>query len=266
MSASLKFDITLVDMWDTTRGYFFLLQSTLIAVNADCAPRIGENLARVNERIASAAKSAGRDPSEVRLVGVTKYVGAAEAAALFAAGCPLLGESRPQQLWDKVANPTLAEAQWHMIGHLQRNKVRRTLPMAELIHSVDSLRLATTIDTVARELDQPARILLEVNCSGEAEKHGLTAEGLREILPQLAELTHVEVQGLMTMAARTGGESVAAKNFAALRRLRDDVASECPPRISLAELSMGMSHDFEVAIREGATIVRVGSLLFEGVR
>jgi pyridoxal phosphate enzyme (YggS family) len=227
---------------------------------------IADNLARVQERIARAAIAAGREPADVQLVGVTKYVGPTEAAALLTAGCPMLGESRPQQLWDKVAEPSLADARWHMIGHLQRNKVRRTLPAVELIHSVDSLRLAKAIDGVANELDRSMRVLLEVNCSGDAEKHGLTADGLKELLPQLAELSHVEVRGLMTMAARAGGEVVAAENFAALRQLRDSLRGNCPPQVDLTELSMGMSHDFEVAIREGATIVRVGSLLFEGVR
>lgn len=232
----------------------------------DHAATIADNLARVSERIANAATAAGREPDEVQLVGVTKYVGPAETAALLAAGCPLLGESRPQQLWDKVAEPSLADARWHMIGHLQRNKVRRTLPAVDLIHSVDSFRLAKAIDGVASELDKRTRVLLEVNCSGDAEKHGLTADGLKELLGQLAELSHVEVCGLMTMAAREGGECVAAENFAALRQLRDDVRDQCPPQVRLDELSMGMSHDFEIAIREGATIVRVGSLLFEGVR
>lgn len=231
---------------------------------SDSAATIADNLARVRERMASAAVGANRRPEDVQLVGVTKYVGAAEAATLLAAGCPLLGESRPQQLWGKAAESSLADAHWHMIGHLQRNKIRRTLPLVDLIHSVDSLRLIKSIDSVASELDKRTRVLLEVNCSGDAEKHGLTADGLKEMLRQLATLSHVEVCGLMTMAAREGGDRVAAENFAALRELRDTVRNECPPQVRLTELSMGMSHDFEIAIREGATIVRVGSLLFEG--
>ena len=232
---------------------------------SDSAARIADNLVRVRERMADAAVSASRRPEEVQLVGVTKYVGPAEAAALLTAGCPQLGESRPQQLWDKAVEPSLADARWHMIGHLQRNKVRRTLPAVDLIHSVDSLRLVKAIDGVAREIGKRTRVLLEVNCSGDTEKHGLTADGLKELLSQLATLSHVEVCGLMTMAAREGDNRVAAKNFAALRQLRDAIRGDCPPQVRLAELSMGMSHDFEIAIREGATIVRVGSLLFEGI-
>ncbi|MDZ4658820.1 MAG: YggS family pyridoxal phosphate-dependent enzyme [Bythopirellula sp.] len=226
------------------------------------AQLIADNLARVHERIADAAHSVGRSPDEVQLVAVSKYVGVAETAALLAAGCPILGESRPQQLWDKAAEPTLAGAQWHLIGHLQRNKVRRTVAVADLIHSVDSLRLLETINECAAELNRPTRVLLEVNCSGDAAKHGLSAEELRRILPEFPRLEHVTVCGLMTMAALEGGETVAATNFASLRELRDAVQPECPPGVTLSELSMGMSHDFEAAIREGATLVRVGSLLF----
>jgi len=150
-------------------------------------------------------------------------------------------------------------------AHLQRNKVPRTLPWVDLIHSVDSLRLLQAINKAAAELDCSSRVLLEVNCSGDQAKHGFTADGLKEIVSLLSTFPHIEVCGLMTMAAREGGSSAASQNFASLRELRDEVAGECPPETQLTELSMGMSHDFEVAIREGATLVRVGSLLFEGL-
>ncbi len=228
--------------------------------------RIAENLSSVRERMARAAECAGRESSSARLIAVTKYVGVRETAALLAAGCSTLGESRPQQLWEKAEQTELASASWHLIGHLQRNKVRRTLPKVDLIHSVDSLRLLKTINEICGELGEPKRVLLEVNCSGEAEKHGLTSESLKPLLAELANFEHVEVCGLMTMAAREGGEATAAQNFASLREIRDQSLKECPPGALLPELSMGMSHDFEVAIREGATLVRVGSLLFEGVR
>ncbi len=227
--------------------------------------QIRENVARVQERIAEAAVASGRAAADVQLVAVTKYVGAGLTAALLDAGCATLGESRPQQLRSKAAEPVLAAARWHLIGHLQRNKVRPTLPLVDLIHSVDSLRLLKAIDAAVEEDSPPARVLLEVNCSGDKEKHGLTAEGLLALLAELPNLSRVEVRGLMTMAARTGGQETAAHNFAALRELRDAAASQCPETTQLTELSMGMSHDFEVAIREGATIVRIGSLLLEGV-
>ncbi|NOZ41270.1 MAG: YggS family pyridoxal phosphate-dependent enzyme [Planctomycetes bacterium] len=228
--------------------------------------QLAENLARVRLRIQSAAEAARRDANDVQLVAVTKYVDASITASLLAAGCSVLGESRPQQLWDKAAQPELAKAQWHLIGHLQRNKVQRTLPLVDLIHSVDSERLLASINNAAIGQDRCARVLLEVNCSGDESKHGLSADGLKEIVPLLANFSSVEVCGLMTMAAREGGPTAAARNFATLRELRDQVALNCPPNVNLTELSMGMSHDFEVAIREGATLVRVGSLLFEGLR
>src|SRR5262245_48700066 len=133
----------------------------------DASRIIADNLARVRERIASAAEGAGRSPDEVTLVAVSKYVGVAETAALLGAGCPVLGESRPQQLWEKASAPELSKAEWHLVGHLQRNKVHRTLPLVTLIHSVDSLRLLETINESAIEIGHAARVLLEVNCSGD---------------------------------------------------------------------------------------------------
>ncbi len=230
---------------------------------ADTETIIAENAAHIRERIAKAAAGAGRSPDEIEVVAVTKYVGTAEAAAVVNAGFDVLGESRPQQLWEK--SPLVENARWHLIGHLQRNKVRRTLPLVDLIHSVDSPRLLQAIDTIGGELGICASVLLEVNCSGEAEKHGFTAEGLRRFLPELATFSHVEVRGLMTMAAREGGTSSAAENFSMLRELRETAQNEAPPEVQFTELSMGMSHDFEVAISMGATMVRIGSLFFEGV-
>jgi pyridoxal phosphate enzyme (YggS family) len=229
---------------------------------------IADNLRRVQERIAAAAESAGRDASEITLVGVTKYVSVQQAAELAAAGCFNLGESRPQELWNKAgelasaSGRILPDIRWHLIGHLQRNKLRRTLPLVTLIHSVDSQRLLAAIDaewqSLTAEANAPApplRVLLEVNTSGEAAKHGLAPEELEPVLAAAREFPRVEICGLMTMAALEGGLAVAAHNFASLRELAD--------RYHLKERSMGMSGDFEVAIREGATLVRVGSALWE---
>lgn len=233
---------------------------------SEASLKIADNLRGIRERIALAAEQAGRTADEVQLVAVTKYVDADLTAALLEAGCPQLGESRPQQLWEKADQPALRDASWHMIGHLQRNKVQRTVPLVDLIHSVDSKRLLKAIDGAAAETDRQSRVLLEVNTSGDEAKHGFTPEELKNLLPQLPEFSHVEVCGLMTMAAREGGPAVASQNFASLRELRDEVQDELPASTSLRELSMGMSHDFEEAIREGATLVRIGSLLFDGVR
>lgn len=237
---------------------------------SDNLAQITDNLESVRARIAAAAQSAGRQPDEVQLVAVTKYVDAETTALLMEAGCAILGESRPQQLWQKAEYPALNKAHWHLIGHLQRNKVKRTLPFVDLIHSVDSLRLLSEINDAANVLNKQQNVLLEINTSGEAAKHGLRADELRSVLEQLSEYPNeypnIEVCGLMTMAARQGGAAVAAQNFASLRELRDRVRADCPAEITLHELSMGMSQDFEAAIREGATLVRIGSSLFEGLR
>jgi pyridoxal phosphate enzyme (YggS family) len=241
---------------------------------------IADNLQRVRERIARAAESAGRRAEEITLVGVTKYVGPAAAADLVAAGCRDLGESRPQELWNKfdalapvaaslrdayVGDTGLQELRWHLIGHLQRSKVRRTLPLVTLIHSIDSERLLGAIDEAraAEDVTSPINMLLEINTSGESAKHGLAPDEVEPVLAAAPQYPRVAIRGLMTMAAVEGGEAVAARNFAALRELHDRLKPLAPPCVHLDELSMGMSGDFETAIREGATIVRIGSLLWE---
>jgi pyridoxal phosphate enzyme (YggS family) len=234
---------------------------------------IADNLSRVRERIAAAAESAGRRDDEITLVGVTKYVGPHEAAELVAAGCHDLGESRPQELWNKCDTlqragafpPPTDPIRWHLVGHLQRNKVRRTLPLVALIHSVDSERLIAELNQAAIEGHGKlpvVDILLEVNTSGEAAKHGLAPDDVQRLLDVAPRYPHVCILGLMTMAELEGGPDVAARNFATLRELRDRLKPN-PPNCVLNELSMGMSGDFEIAIREGATIVRVGSALWE---
>jgi len=229
------------------------------------ADRIAENLAAVRGRIAEAAARSGRTGGQITLVAITKYVGVPEVRALVQAGCELLGESRPQQLWEKAEAIRDLPVRWHIVGHLQRNKVRRTLPLVEMVESVDSPRLLDAVDRVAGELDRRVPVLLEVNVSGESAKHGFEPEAVEPVLAGLGRYRHVEVRGLMCMAALEGGLDAARRDFAALRELRDRLRGRCPYGVSLDELSMGMSGDFEVGIEEGATIVRVGSALFEGL-
>jgi pyridoxal phosphate enzyme (YggS family) len=242
---------------------------------------IADNLQRVRERIAAAAESAGRGAEKITLVGVTKYVGANAAAELVAAGCRDLGESRPQELWNKCealqragasrppgATPESSnQIRWHLIGHLQRNKVRRTLPLVSLIHSVDSEHLLTAMDGAhaTGSSASPISVLLEVNTSGESTKQGLAPKEVEPLLAAAPRFPHLAIRGLMTMAALQGGDAAAARNFAALRELRDRLRPLAPACVQLNELSMGMSGDFEIAIREGATIVRIGSLLWERI-
>ena len=189
---------------------------------------ISENVAEVRGRMAAAAARAGRHAEEVRLVAVTKYVGLDEIRALVAAGCTDLGESRPQQLWDRAAELCDLPIRWHMIGHMQRNKVERTLPLVAMIHSLDSLRLAEAIDAAAGKMDRTVPVLLEVNISREPAKHGFAPEEIEPLLPKLIELEHLEIRGLMCMAGLEGGGDEARRDFAGLRTLRDRLRASCP--------------------------------------
>ena len=225
---------------------------------------IAENVAEIRARIARAAERSGRTPDRIALVAVTKYVLAELIRPVAAAGCCELGESRPQQLWEKAELLADLPVRWHLIGHLQRNKVRRTLPLTVLIHSVDSRRLLAAIDQEAGDAG-PVRVLLEVNVSGESAKFGFQPDEIEPLLAELPNFANVSVRGLMCMAGLEGRPDDARREFAALRQLRDRLRPSCPKGVVLDELSMGMSGDFEAAIEEGATIVRVGSALFKGI-
>lgn len=234
----------------------------------EIAARLRDNVARVQERMAAAAARAGRNVGSVLLVGVTKYVEPDVVRLLVEeTGIAHLGESRPQDLWRKAEALGDPRISWHLIGHLQRNKVRRTLSLPSLacIHSTDSMRLLDEISREAVAVNRPADVLLEVNISGDAAKHGWRPQELEPMLPRIAALPNVSVLGLMTMASLEGGADAARRDFRALRELRDRLILNCPPRLLLHELSMGMSGDYEIAIEEGATMVRVGSALFEGI-
>jgi pyridoxal phosphate enzyme (YggS family) len=221
-------------------------------------------LQKVEERLGAACRRAGRDRAEVTLVAVTKTVPPEVAAELVLLGVTHLGESRPQELWRKAAAlaPTV---RWHLIGHLQRNKIEKTLPLVTLIHSVDSLRLLAALEQEAARLGRTVPVLLEVNASGEASKHGFAPAEVPGLAVHLAGLRHLQVRGLMTMAAPLDDPEACRPTFAALRGLRDRLRGELGPPHALEHLSMGMSNDFEVAVEEGATLVRLGSVLFEGL-
>jgi len=227
--------------------------------------RITANLNEVRQRIAAAAARSGRTADDVQLVAVTKYVVAEVSRLLIDAGCHHLGESRPQDLWRKADELTGHDVHWHLIGHLQRNKIRRTLPLVDCIHSIDRMQTLAAIDRIAGELNLQPRVLIEVNVSGDTSKDGLPPDETGKLLQQAGELAHVQIDGLMCMAALDGDADIARRNFADLRELRNRLRPACPPNARLDELSMGMSGDYEIAIEEGATIVRVGSALFEGI-
>jgi len=227
--------------------------------------RLHQNLADIRGRIAAAAQRAHRDPQRVTLVAVTKYVSVEDARLLALAGCQDLGESRPQELWQKAEALHDLPIRWHLVGHLQRNKVRRSLPLIHLLHSADSARLVEELNKTAESLNCDCQTLLEVNVSGDPQKHGLSADQIPPLLAELERFPKVRVRGLMTMAALERQGEASREDFRKLRLLRDQLQATCSAAASLQELSMGMSGDFEVAIEEGATIVRVGSALFEGL-
>jgi len=231
----------------------------------ETASLLRHNLSIVRDRMVAACERSGRDPNSVRMIAVTKYVDADIPRRLVELGVHDLGESRPQVLWDKGQRLQDLEVRWHMIGHLQRNKARRTLTFSPLIHSIDSLRLARTINDIAAECGRTVRGLAEVNISGEANKHGFDTDETADAIGQMLQLPNLELVGLMGMASLSGSPDDNRREFRRLRELRDQCRESIPGSEKLTELSMGMSHDFEMAIEEGATMVRIGSLLFEGI-
>lgn len=224
------------------------------------AKTLDQNLARVQQRIAGACLRSGRSPADVTLVAVTKYANPDWIPPLLALGVRDLGENRPQQLLERATK--LPDACWHLIGQLQRNKVRSVLAHAALIHSGDSLRLLQRISDIAGELGRTTRVLLQVNVSGEGSKQGFVPDDLRRDWLACRSLPHIQIDGLMTMAPLSDDPEAARPSFRGLRDLRSELSRDAP----LSHLSMGMSHDMEVAIEEGATLVRVGSALFEGLQ
>lgn len=222
---------------------------------------LSERIAGVRARIAAACARAGRDMGGVTLVAVTKTVSPQVAAVVAELGVTDLGESRPQELWKKA--DALPGARWHVIGHLQRNKIDRTIPLAALVHSVDSERVLAALDAFGRTRGTPVPVLLEVNCSGEANKGGFDPADAPAVGDTAMSLAGVSVRGLMTMAAYSDDPQAARPAFAKLRDLRDALRTRTG--LPLAELSMGMSNDFEIGIEEGATLVRIGTTLFAGL-
>ena len=232
---------------------------------SEIARRIALNLQNVRRRIAQACLRSNRPDDAARLVAVTKTVEPDLVRMLFDAGQRDFGENRPQELQRKFETLVDLDLRWHMIGHLQSNKVRKTLSASRFIHSVDSLKLAREISRIAAQDDLRVEILLEVNVSGEDAKSGLSPGETSSVAGEVGKLPNVQLAGLMTMAPLSGNPEDARGVFVGLRELADKIRAMNLPGVRMDELSMGMSNDFEVAVEEGATIVRVGSALFEGV-
>ena len=216
-------------------------------------------LAAVQKEIAAAAARAGRDAGDVTLVAVSKTHAPESVSAVLAAGQRVFGESRVQEARAKI--PLVpGRARWHFIGHLQRNKIRHALPLFELFHGVDSLEIARDIERIAAEDGALPRVLIEVNVAGEGTKFGFSPELIRSQIEEMLALKRLTIEGLMCIPPPQPRAEMARKFFVALRELRDQLEREF--RISLPQLSMGMSGDFGVAIEEGATLVRVGTAIF----
>ncbi|WP_166823693.1 YggS family pyridoxal phosphate-dependent enzyme [Thalassoroseus pseudoceratinae] len=228
-----------------------------------------QNLDQISGRIEAACHRSGRDRSDVQVIAVTKYARTEWVRELIRLGWTTLGEARPQQLVQRAEefrdDSDLPDVHWHLIGHLQRNKVRPVLPIVEVIHSVDSLRLLDRIEFMADELQTRPKVLLEINIAEDSAKDGFSVDALIDEWPKLVERSSWQLDGLMTMAPHTDDETQIRKTFAALRTLRDRLREQTPDEPILHELSMGMSGDFEIAIEEGATMIRIGSALYEGL-
>ena len=222
------------------------------------------NLQAVRERISQACSRSGRSSEEITLVSVTKYAELEWVRALIELGVADLGEARPQQLVSR-ARQLDQTARWHLIGHLQRNKAEEVLPVAHLIQSVDSLRLFEHLSKVSQQHAHTPSILLEINVSGESSKDGFAEDELLAAWPQMQSCSSLKILGLMTMAPLSEDAEAARPVFRRLRELRDQLRAASDGRWPLNELSMGMSGDFEIGIEEGATIIRVGSRLFDGL-
>jgi pyridoxal phosphate enzyme (YggS family) len=222
------------------------------------AETLRDRLLRVRDRIAATAARVGRDPSSITLVAVSKTMPVEVIREGLAAGITILGENRVQEARDKIASLP-GRATWHLVGHLQTNKAKLAVQLFEMVHSLDSLKLAEALDRHGQEAGNVVRCLVEVNLGGEESKSGTTEEGVRSLLEAAGRLTHLKIEGLMTIPPFLADPEQVRPYFRRLRNLRDKLAGE---GFHLADLSMGMTHDFEVAIEEGATMVRIGTAIF----
>ncbi len=223
-------------------------------------PDIETRLAAVAARIADAARRAGRSPAEIAFVAVTKTQPAETVRQAIEAGAAMIGENYIQEAREKFDALVDQTVQWHFIGHLQHNKAKYAVRMFHMIHSVDSLRLAREIDKQAEKIGKKQTVLIQINVSGETSKSGVDRNAALALIEKTAELPNLRLQGLMTLPPFFDAPERARPFFAQLRRLRDHAAASL--HIDLPHLSMGMTGDFEVAVQEGATLVRIGTAIF----
>jgi PLP dependent protein len=222
-----------------------------------------ERIKNIYRKISSAAIRSGRDPFDVRLVAVTKTVPVGRIKAAVDLGLRVLGENRVQEAQEKISDSTLQgtdyNIEWHMIGHLQKNKARAAVELFELIHSLDSVDLAKSLQQHAEKAGKIQRVLIEVKLSGEESKHGVARENLMDLIAAVSGMKNLKLEGMMTIPPFFDNPEMARPFFRELRKLRDKAEKD---GYKLSELSMGMTNDYEVAILEGATLVRIGTGIF----
>ena len=223
--------------------------------------QVADNLLSVKERIEKAALKAGRDSGEIKLVAVSKTIGVEEIREAISAGVTILGESYVQEAKEKIEEID-HQVQWHMIGHLQTNKVKQAINLFDMIHSVDRIGLAEEINKRAKQSGKRVSVLIQVNISQETTKSGIERDRAISLVSEVSNLTNLKVEGLMTMPPYFDDPDDARPYFKSLRELKGEIGGERFENISMKELSMGMSDDFEIAIEEGATIVRIGTAIF----
>jgi PLP dependent protein len=226
---------------------------------------IVENIARVRERIAEAARRAGRKSDEITLMGVSKTFPAERIREAYAAGLRVFGENKVQEFSAKAdALRDLRDAEWHMIGHLQTNKAAKAAELFDAVDSIDSVRMAEKLNASANSAGKTLSVLIEINVGSERAKSGIAPDSdeLEQILQSAPRWSNLKIQGLMTIPPYTEDPEGSRPYFRQLRQIRDSIAARAQPTVGTAVLSMGMSHDFEVAIEEGATCVRVGTAIF----
>ncbi|MCL6471636.1 MAG: YggS family pyridoxal phosphate-dependent enzyme [Firmicutes bacterium] len=223
---------------------------------------ISENIRSVKKRIELAARRRGRDPSDITLVVVSKNRPVSAIREVIDQGITDIGENRAQEILPKY-EAIGDQVKWHFIGHLQRNKVKYIVPFVYLIQSVDSIELAAEINKRANKVSKVQDVLLEVNVSGEATKHGFSAEKVIPAIEELRQMENIRVKGLMTMAPFTDNVELIRPYFARLRVLFNDLSGREGPNVKMRYLSMGMTNDFEVAIEEGSNMVRIGTAIFK---
>jgi len=243
------------------RASSFVYLSSLVVI---AFMSIAENISLVRERILAASHRSGRGHQEITLIAVTKTFAAPQISAAYDAGLRIFGENKVQEFAGKIQNLRDLDAEWHMIGHLQSNKAAKAAELFSHIDSVDSLRVAQRLNAAAGELDKKLHVLIEINIGGESVKSGLPADSseLQDLLVAAPDLPSLQIEGLMTVPPYNEDPELSRPYFRKMRALFEEVDRRKLPALAMKTLSMGMSHDFEIAIEEGATCVRIGTAIF----